>query len=129
MELEPEEEPILGSQTVMLCSPTELKRGGTYISCPTVLDLLHATRHRLHQLNLPRPAPFEDAVEERMLNCDEHRMLRWTTRQGRLVEVRGVQAAWWVNPTEAQARWLAVAERVGLGKGTSMGKGVLRRAI
>jgi hypothetical protein len=127
VELEGEEEPIFGPQTVLLCSPTELKREGNFLPTPTVLDLLHATRHRLRLLNMPRPAPFEDNVEEQIINCDQQRMLRWTTRQGRLIELRGVQAAWWVNPTAAQATWLALAARIGLGKGTAMGKGVLRR--
>lgn len=113
---------------VRLASPTELVRDGRPITAPTPLDVLHGARHRARELGLALPdAPrFEPEVEAEGLAAEAWRGWRWSTRQQREIPVRGALATWAVRPTPAQAWWFALAELVGVGKGTAMGKGAVR---
>lgn len=52
----------------------------------------------------------------------------WSQRQRRRYPTGGLIGHWVVRPTLAQAYWLAVAEVLGVGRGTTRGQGVVRCA-
>lgn len=114
--------------TVFLPTPTSLKKNNKQNAHPSLDDILHATLRRAHHLNIdtsifPRFNNIFDAVP---LQLDHIHLRRWSTRQGRQIPLKGVCAAWRLRPSPEQAWWLALAEVLGIGKGTTMGMGVVQ---
>ena len=51
---------------------------------------------------------------------------RWSAVREEEIPIRGVRAAWHIRADAALAKVLAAGEVLGIGKGTTFGKGVLR---
>lgn len=117
-----------GAIVVRLASPAELKRGGQRVRQPGLADVLRATSHRARELKLdtsglPR---FEDACEELAGTMKTWSHARWSEAQGREYGLLGAVGGLACRPTPSQARWLALAEVLGIGASTAYGMGVVR---
>ncbi|MES2644196.1 MAG: CRISPR system precrRNA processing endoribonuclease RAMP protein Cas6 [Myxococcota bacterium] len=110
-----------------LVTPTWL-RTPTWDDTPNPSDLFSALRGRLKQAGAMSPGlPWaEPELAARPIGGRYVQLKHHSQAQQRDYEVRGWVGSWRIRPTPAQSVWLALAEAIGVGKGTTRGQGVIR---
>lgn len=119
-----------GAVTIRLASPARIKRGKELVRFPELQDVLVATAHRVRELQLDASGlgRFDDRSAELPGTMTRWHHPRHSQAQDRDYSLDGVVGGFAAALNRQQARWIALAEILGVGAKTAYGMGVIRAA-